>query len=101
MNIEEKDMGAAIRRAGRHLYHVHAIENDHGTPGSGRVDWAGVADGLRQIDYQGWVVIEGFSGQADWLARAICMWRLLATDMTRLASDGLAFLQALLKVRAA
>ena len=101
MHIEEKSVAAAIMRAGRHLFHVHAIENDRGTPGSGQVDWAGLIDALHQTDYQGWIVIEGFSGQVDWLARAICMWRPLAPDMTQLATDGLAFLRAEMQTRGA
>jgi D-psicose/D-tagatose/L-ribulose 3-epimerase len=101
MNIEEKDAPAAIRQAGPHLFHVHAIENDRGTPGSGQVDWAGIADALDDIDYRGWVVIEGFSPRADWLARAVCMWRPLAADMDALAADGLAFLRAVSAARKA
>jgi len=101
MNIEEKDTGAAIRLAGPRLHHFHAIENDRGTPGSGQVDWAGVADALRDIEYDGWVVIEGFSDKAEWLARAVCMWRPWAPDTTQLASEGLAFLQGLFTSRGA
>jgi D-psicose/D-tagatose/L-ribulose 3-epimerase len=101
MNIEEKSVAAAIRRAGPHLFHVHAIENDRGLPGSGQVDWVGLADGLREINYPGWIVIEGFSAQVDWLARAICMWRPLAPDLTELAREGLAFLQGTLTARGA
>jgi D-psicose/D-tagatose/L-ribulose 3-epimerase len=101
MTIEEKDMRDAILRVGSRLHHVHVIENDRGTPGSGQVDWAGVTDALRKVSYDGWVVIEGFSPRADWLARAICMWRPLADDMEQLAVDGLNFLRAMAASRAA
>ena len=99
MNIEEKSPAHAIRRAGAHVFHFHAIENDRGQPGSGSVDWAGVMDALLMIQYPGWVVIEGFSDQADWLARAVCQWRPLASDMTLLARDGLAFLKGMMQSR--
>ncbi|HBY94850.1 MAG TPA: sugar phosphate isomerase/epimerase [Chloroflexi bacterium] len=101
MHIEEKAMGAAIQRTGKHLYHFHAIEGDRGTPGSGSVDWAGVVDALHRIDYQGWIVIEGFSTQVEWLARAVHIWRPLAPDLTELASEGRAFLQSLMRARGA
>ena len=101
MHIEEKSVTAAIKRAGPHLHHVHAIENDRGIPGSGQVDWPGLVDALHSIDYQGWVVIEGFTDQVDWLARAISMWRPLAPDMDQLARSGLAFLQAIFAARGA
>lgn len=101
MHIEEKSVAAAIARAGPHLHHVHAIENDRGIPGSGQVDWAGLGDALHRLDYQDWVVIEGFTDKVDWLARAISMWRPLAPHMDQLAREGLAFLQATFAVRGA
>lgn len=101
MNIEEKAVGAAIRRAGSKLYHLHVIEGDRGIPGSGSVDWAGLADGLREIKYRDWVVIEGFSSKVEWLARAVCMWRPWTPDMDQLAGEGLAFLKATMRARGA
>ena len=47
MGIEEKSQGAAIRRAGKHLKHFHACENDRGTPGTGQVPWTEVRDALK------------------------------------------------------
>ena len=40
MNIEEVDMFAAIRQAGKKLYDVHVAENNRLAPGMGNVDWA-------------------------------------------------------------
>ena len=61
MNIEEKDIGAAIRKAGPHVFHFHTCENDRGTPGSGHVEWNSVKDALDAISYPGPVVIESFT----------------------------------------
>lgn len=97
MNIEEKSMSKAIRLVGSHLHHFHAIENDRGTPGTGRVEWTEVADALKDINYDGWVVIEGFSDKVEWLAKACCIWRKLAPSMTGLASEGREFLTKLFK----
>ena len=101
MNIEEKSAADAIRRAGKHLYHFQAIENDRGTPGSGSMDWVGMADALRDIEYQGWLCIEGFSRQVPWLAEAVCQWHPFAPDMDELARDGLEFLKTIMKARGA
>jgi sugar phosphate isomerase/epimerase len=63
MHLEERDSGAAIRAAaaaGR-LFHVHACENDRGVPGRGQVAWGRVADALRDVGYDGDVVIESFT----------------------------------------
>lgn len=96
MHLEEKDSAAAIRQAGDRLFHFHACENDRGVPGSGQVDWAGVADALREIDYQGDVVIESFTPEVKSIARAVCIWRDIAPGQDAIATEGLAFLRGLL-----
>lgn len=96
MHLEEKDSGAAIRRAGDRVFHVHACENDRGVPGSGQVDWEGVARGLQDIGYDGAVVIESFTPEVTSIARAVCIWREIAPDQDSIARDGLRFLQSLL-----
>jgi D-psicose/D-tagatose/L-ribulose 3-epimerase len=96
MNIEERSLGDAIRAAGPRLRHLHACENDRGAPGSGHVPWAEVAAGLRDIGYDGPVVIESFTSKVQSIARAAAIWRPLAESQDALAHDGLAFLRRLL-----
>jgi D-psicose/D-tagatose/L-ribulose 3-epimerase len=93
MNIEEKSLGDAIRAVGHRLGHLHACENDRGAPGSGHVPWADVAGALRDINYDGPVVIESFSSQIEAIAAAAAIWRPLASTQDALARDGLAFMQ--------
>jgi D-psicose/D-tagatose/L-ribulose 3-epimerase len=93
MNIEEKSLGDAIRAVGHRLGHLHACENDRGAPGSGHVPWADVTGALRDINYDGPVVIESFSDQIEAIAAAAAIWRPLASTQDALARDGLAFLQ--------
>jgi D-psicose/D-tagatose/L-ribulose 3-epimerase len=96
MNIEEKSLGAAIRTVGPRLKHLHACENDRGAPGSGHVPWHEVAQALRDIRYEGPLVIESFTDKVQSIARAAAIWRPLAPSQDALARDGLAFLQGLL-----
>ena len=96
LNIEEKHFAAAIELAGKRLLHFHACENDRGTPGTGHIPWGEVAAALRAIEYQGGVVIESFSPKAETWIRALSAWRPFAPDMDLLASEGLAFLKALM-----
>ena len=96
LGIEEKHLGAALRAAAPHLVHVQVAENDRGTPGTGQLDWAGVAGALREIGYDGRVVIETFSDRVEAIARAAAIWRPLAPDSDTLASEGLSFLRTLL-----
>jgi D-psicose/D-tagatose/L-ribulose 3-epimerase len=93
MNIEEKSLGDAIRAVGPRLGHVHSCENDRGAPGSGHVPWDEVAEALRDINYDGPVVIESFSDRIEAIAAAAAIWRPLAPTQDALARDGLAFLQ--------
>ena len=96
LGIEEKNLGAALRAAAPHLVHVQVAENDRGTPGTGQLDWTEVASALREIGYEGRVVVETFSDRVEAIARAAAIWRPLAPDSDTLAREGLTFLRALL-----
>jgi D-psicose/D-tagatose/L-ribulose 3-epimerase len=95
MAIEEKNQGAAIRLAGKHLKHFHTCENDRGSPGTGQVNWPEVRDALRSIKYDGAVVIEGFNPDVVDLANGARIWRPMAPTPDRLAGDGIKFLKQL------
>lgn len=95
-NIEEKSIPDAIRRAGSLLGHFHACENDRGTPGTGHQDWIGIRHALRDIAYQGAVVIESFTPGAVEIAKAAAIWRPLAPSQDELAGEGARFLRQLL-----
>ena len=96
MNIEEQSLGDAIRAVGPRLRHLHSCENDRGTPGQGHVPWSDVAAALRDINYDGPVVIESFTAEVKSIARAAAIWRPLASSQDGLAKEGLAFLRQLL-----
>jgi D-psicose/D-tagatose/L-ribulose 3-epimerase len=96
MHIEEKSLLEAIRLVGPRLVHVHGCENDRGAPGTGLVAWSQVAQGLREIGYQGAVVIESFTPECKAIADAAAIWRPLAVTQDGLARDGLKFLRGLL-----
>jgi D-psicose/D-tagatose/L-ribulose 3-epimerase len=92
-NVEEKDLGAAIRRAGPHLEHVHACANDRGAPGNGHLDWGEVGDALAAVGYDGPLVVETFTPEVESIASAAAIWRSLEPSQDALARDGLAFLR--------
>jgi D-psicose/D-tagatose/L-ribulose 3-epimerase len=96
MNIEEKDQPEAIRKAGRHLAHLHACGSDRGTPGNDHIDWKGIAQALKDIKYQGDVVIEGFGTHVKMIARAAAIWRQIEPTNEEIAFKGLKFLQRIL-----
>jgi D-psicose/D-tagatose/L-ribulose 3-epimerase len=96
MHLEEKDSAAAIRNAGTKIFHFHACENDRGVPGTGQVRWNEIAKALKDVNYQGPVVIESFTNQVTEIARAVCIWREIAPSQDAIAGQGLAFLRSLL-----
>ena len=97
MNIEEKNPADAIRRAGKHVGHIHASASDRGTPGNDHVDWRGVAQALRDIKYEGAVVIESFTQDVKVIARAAAIWRKIEPRRDDIASKGLVFLKKTFK----
>ena len=96
MHLEEKNSAAAIRRASGHIFHFHACENDRGVPGAGQVRWMEIAAALKEVEYQGPVVIESFTSEVKEIARAVCIWREIAPSQDAIAADGLKFLKSIL-----
>lgn len=93
MHIEEKNTGAALVRAGKHLIHLHTCENDRGIPGTGQVNWSDVHSALKQIGYKGAGVIESFTPDLTAIADAVCFWRPIVPSQDILAVEGLKFLR--------
>lgn len=93
MGIEERNIEAAIQKAGDLLIHVQVAENYRGTPGTGQTNWAAYYRGLAAIGYSGAVSIESFTTDNRELAGAVCFWRPMAASQDAFASDGLKFLK--------
>jgi D-psicose/D-tagatose/L-ribulose 3-epimerase len=74
-NIEEKDPVGAIAPALSAINHVHASENDRGTPGKGHVPFAATFKALKSGGYDDWVVIEAFGRSLPEVAAATRVWR--------------------------
>ncbi len=95
MHLEEKDSAAAVRKAGKRLFHLHACENDRGIPGTGQVAWQAIFSALQEIGYTWDIVIESFTPKVKSIARAVSIWREIAPDQDTLARQGLSFLHQL------
>jgi D-psicose/D-tagatose/L-ribulose 3-epimerase len=93
MNIEEKDQVAAIRKAGRHIGHVHACGTDRGTPGADSLNWKAIAAALKAVGYQGDIVIESFTPDVKVIARAAAIWRNIEPRRDDIPVKGLANLR--------
>lgn len=93
-NIEEKNLAETIRQCAPHVCHVHISENDRSTPGTGHVDFKTTFDTLREVGYDGWLMVEAFGLALPEIAAATKIWRKMFTTEEKLASDSLAFMKA-------
>jgi D-psicose/D-tagatose/L-ribulose 3-epimerase len=96
MSIEEKDLAAAIRRAGSRLAHFQASGSDRGAPGNDHLDWPSIAEAIVEVGYRGPICIESFTSDNQTIARAAAIWRPLERSQDAIATDGIAFLRRLL-----
>jgi D-psicose/D-tagatose/L-ribulose 3-epimerase len=97
MNMEENSMGDAIRKVGQRLLQVHSIESHRGTPGTGLLQWEEIAKALKDIHFDGELVMESFTFHQKSIARAAAIRRPLAATQDELALDGVNFLKRLMK----
>ncbi len=92
-NIEEKCVHSSIAAGGDKLFHVHISENDRSTPGQGGVNWANNFDAIREVEYDGWMVVEAFGLALPEIAAATKIWRRMYKDEITLATDALEFMK--------
>lgn len=94
MNIEEADVGLAIRHAANKIGYVHIGESHRGFLGTGSIDFAAVFDALTSIGYSDDLSFESFSSEIvdENLSRKTAIWRNLWTDNMELARHARRFI---------
>ena len=92
-HIEEKDIAKAVHACKDQIVHVHISENDRSTPGEGQVDWDATFKVLKEIRYDGWLMVEAFGLALPELAAATRIWRRMFPSEQHLASRALAFMK--------
>ncbi|MEY3945858.1 MAG: hypothetical protein RJB03_564 [Bacteroidota bacterium] len=92
-NIEETNLGEAIRKMGQRLVHVQLSENTRGTLGSGHVDFESILSSLSSIGYTGMISIEAFSTKLA----AANIWRKMFDSEMQLVKDSIQFLKQHIK----
>lgn len=87
MNIEEDNIGAAIRLAGNKLGHLHLGEQNRRVPGQGSLPWNEIGQALRDIHYEGAAVMEPFVMRGGTIGREIKVWRDMVPNLSEGALD--------------
>jgi len=92
-NIEEKHASPVIKAFADSFIHVHISENDRGIPGTGHVAWDETFQALREVKYDGWMVVESFGRALPDLAAATKVWRDLFPSAEAVYTQGLRFMK--------
>lgn len=92
-HIEEKNGAAALRECQPMLCHLHVSENDRSTPGSGAVHWNAFFATVKELKYDGWLMVEAFGLALPDLAAATKIWRRMFTSEEQLCRDALDFIR--------
>ena len=92
-NMEEKNIGDALRKVAPYLVHVQISENDRSTPGQGHINFDEVFEVLQEIGYEGPIAIEAFGPNPPELAAATHIFRPMFDSPEQLAVDGLAYIK--------
>ena len=82
MNIEENNIGDAIRLVGDKLTSFHTGENNRTAPGRGHLDWDEIFKALADIGYKGRIVSEPFVMEGGEVGRDIHVYRNLIDNPT-------------------
>ena len=75
MNIEEDSLPDAVRMAGDRLGYMHVGESNRKVPGKGHLPWDDIGKALRDIGFDGNVVMEPFVTMGGQIGDDIKVWR--------------------------
>lgn len=95
-NIEEKSIAGAVKSTGEYLKHLHASENDRGLLGTGHVDFPQIVSALKQMRFDGFLMIEGFGYSRNEPGSFGALWGDLTVSPEAIAFEGAKYLQGLL-----
>ncbi|KNB60656.1 sugar phosphate isomerase/epimerase family protein [Chryseobacterium sp. Hurlbut01] len=93
MNIEENNFYDPIILAGKKLKHVHITESHRGMLGEGTVNWGELFKALKEINFEGRLVLENFSSSIPGMQQMVSLWQKSPYDSEELALGSLKFLK--------
>lgn len=93
MNIEENNFRDPVIQSGKLLKHLHITESHRGMPGEGTVNWTELFSALKEIDFEGNLVLENFSSSVPGMQQAVSLWQTSSHDALELALGSLEFIK--------
>lgn len=92
MVTEVRDYAEAVRIIGDRLWGIHACESDRGIPGGGLVPWSRLFGALREIAFDGYLIMESYNSSAGDLAHSRGLFHDVCPDGDEFVRRGLEFL---------
>ncbi|MHB8276193.1 MAG: sugar phosphate isomerase/epimerase family protein [Candidatus Humimicrobiaceae bacterium] len=96
MNIEEKHLIEAIKKAKEYLLHLHFSENDRGTLGTGHIPLKEISKAIKSMDYNNYAVIECGSPAVEAVANLLSYWRVYDYEIKKMVEESLKYLKEIL-----
>ncbi len=93
MNIEENNFYDPIIAAGKKLKHIHITESHRGMLGEGTVNWNELFKALKEIDFEGNLVLENFSSSIPGMQQMVSLWQKSPYEAEELAITSLQFMK--------
>ena len=93
MNIEENNFRDPILLANQKLKHIHVTESHRGMLGEGTVNWNQFFDALREINFEGNLVLENFSSSILGMQQMVSLWQKSPYNAEQLALGSLNFIK--------
>lgn len=93
MNIEENNFRDPILLANQKLKHIHVTESHRGMLGEGTVNWNQFFHALREINFEGNLVLENFSSSIPGMQQMVSLWQKSPYNAEQLALGSLNFIK--------
>lgn len=93
MNIEENNFRDPILLANKKLKHIHVTESHRGMLGEGTVNWNQFFDALKEINFEGNLVLENFSSSIPGMQQMVSLWQKSPYNAEQLALGSLNFIK--------
>ncbi|WP_105615603.1 sugar phosphate isomerase/epimerase family protein [Vallitalea okinawensis] len=98
-NIEEKSLKQALVNGNKDIYHIHFCENNRGVPGTGHINWQEVKEGIQDIGYNRWIILENFVMPNCEVGKDVFIWRSIDKSGNEVARKGIKFMKSLLSTK--
>lgn len=93
MNIEENNFRDPILLANQRLKHIHVTESHRGMLGEGTVNWNQFFNALKEINFEGNLVLENFSSSILGMQQMVSLWQKSPYNAEQLALGSLNFIK--------